>query len=149
MKDLSLSDWLVWATVNVVCVAQAIGFYSRTSGPKVQFAMGIVIMALAVPAGVALARDLSAGRPLWQWIGAAVFIVFAVMELLVDHVARTEFRNPPRAAILVPYLILFFGGILLMGIRMYPVSKPLWGVTAVTATLLILAMVRAHAKGVG
>lgn len=149
MKDLPLPDWLVWCTVNVVCVAQTIGFFSRTSGPKVQFAMGIVIMAMAVPACIALVRDLDAGRPLWQWIGPAVFIVFAVMELLVDHVTRIEFRNPPRATILVPYLILFFGGILLMGIRMYPVSKPLWGVTAVSATLLIWSMIWAHGKGVG
>ena len=111
--------------------------------------MGVVIMAMAVPAGVAVARDLASGRPLWKWAGAAVFVVFAVVELLVDYVLDVEFRRPARPAILAPYLLLFFGSIVLMGIRMYPVSKPLWGITALTAVGLVTAMMWAHTKGVG
>ena len=39
--------------------------------------------------------------------------------VVVDYVSPVEFRSPPRYGILVPYLMLFFGSILLMGIPMF------------------------------
>lgn len=60
-----------------------------------------------------------------------------------------EFRSPPRNEILAPYLILFFGSILLMGLPMFQVNRVLWLVTAVDATLLIVSMTVAMRTGVG
>ena len=44
---------------------------------------------------------------------------FVLLMLVVDYWRPVEFRNPPRPAVLVPYLVLFFGSILLMGIGVY------------------------------
>ncbi len=41
-----------------------------------------------------------------------------------------------RYEILVPYLVLFFGSIFLMGIPMYRMKKKLWLVTVATTLLL-------------
>jgi len=71
------------------------------------------------------------------------------MSLVVDYVRPVEFRRPRRARILAPYLLLFFGSILLMGLSVYPVSKPLWVATAVTAAALLVALVRAQLQGLG
>ena len=60
-----------------------------------------------------------------------------------------EFRDPQRPAILAPYLVLFFGSILLMGSPMYRCSRPRWALTAATSALLFAAMVYALARGVG
>ncbi len=148
-KNPFTTEIILWGVVNIVNIAQSIGFFSRTGGGGIQSMVGILVMILAVPAGVVIWRDVTTGEPLWKWIGALVFILFAVVELFVDYILKVEFRQPPRTSILAPYLILFFGSILLMGIRMYPVSKPLWGVTALTAVLLIASMLWAQAKGVG
>jgi len=69
------------------------------------------------------------------------------LMLVVDYLRPVQFRNPRRPIILVPYLLLFFGGIFLMGISMYEVNRSLWLVTVATSTLLISSMVWAMRQG--
>ncbi len=49
----------------------------------------------------------------------------------------------------MPYLGLFFGAILLMGMPMFRVNRPLWLATVATTALLLGSMVAAMRKGVG
>jgi hypothetical protein len=140
---------LVFAVVNVTTTAQTAGFLSRPTGPRLQRLAGIVIIVMAAPAAAALALDLGAGREAWRWAGLVLFVLFACMSLRVDYMRPVEFRRPPRARILAPYLLLFFGSIVLMGLSLYPVSRPLWAITGVTTAALLAAMVRAQLKGLG
>lgn len=109
--------------------------------------LGLVIAALAVPASVALVGLARAGNP-W-WVGPAVFDAFVVLMLVVDYWRPVQFRSPARPAILVPYLLLFFGSVLLMGIPMYFADRALWLVTVATAAALLTSMVVAIRHGVG
>ena len=61
--------------------------------------------------------------------------------ILVEYVWVVEFRSPVRYDILVPYLLLFFGAILLMGLPMFRMDRQLWLVT-VTTTILLLGVNR-------
>ncbi len=54
-----------------------------------------------------------------------------------------------RATTSLPYLALFFGAILLMGLPMFRLDRTLWLVTVVTTVLLLVAMGLAMRKGVG
>jgi hypothetical protein len=54
-----------------------------------------------------------------------------------------------RTSILVPYLLLFFGAILLMGLPMFRMDRRLWLVTVATTVLLLGSMGLAMYKGVG
>jgi hypothetical protein len=54
-----------------------------------------------------------------------------------------------RPEILVPFLLLFFGSILLMGLPMYRLDRRLWLVTVVTKILLLASMGAAIRSGVG
>lgn len=135
-----------WVVVNAVNVAQAVGFASRSSqGMAVNQALGLVIAALAVPATVALVGFARAGNP-W-WIGPAVFDAFVVLMLIVDYLWPVQWRDPARPVILIPYLLLFFGSILLMGIPMYSVNRGLWLVTAATSAALLITMTLAIGQG--
>ena len=69
--------------------------------------------------------------------------------LCVDYVWKIEFRSPMRYSIIVPYVTLFFGSIVLMGVPMFELNKSLWLVTAITSVLLVGAMAIALRKGVG
>ena len=69
--------------------------------------------------------------------------------VVVDYAWPVEFRSPVRIEILVPYLVLFFGAILLMGLPMYSLDRRLWLVTVATTVLLLGAMGVAMRKGVG
>ena len=140
---------VVWVVVNAVCLLQAIGFATRPFAPEVNPVLGLVIAALALPATWALivfVRERAGWRHV---IGPVVFDAFVLFMLVVEHVADVEWRDPVVPAVLVPYLVLFFGSIVLMGAPMFRIDRRRWLVTAVTASLLIAAMLYATAMGVG
>lgn len=133
------------------CAAQAAGFLSRvrTGGMAVNHLLGYVMIGLALPATAALVAFLR-GRAGWfYWIGPAVYVAFVILLVVVDYLRPVEFRSPMRADILVPYLLLFFGAILLMGLPMFNLDRRLWLVTAATTVLLLGSMGIAMSKGVG
>lgn len=141
----------VWSVVNAVNVLQAAGFLSRvpTGSLAVNHVLGRVIIGLAVPAIVALIAFVRTGAGWRHWIGPSVFLAFVAMMVVVEYVWSVEFRSPMRYGVLVPYLVLFFGAIFLMGIPMFRMNRPLWLVTVATTVLLLGSMGFAMSKGVG
>jgi len=141
----------VWGVVNAVNVLQAAGFLSRirTGSMTINHILGYVMAALAVPAIVALAAFWRARTDWLQWIGPLVYVVFVALMVAVEYIWPVEFRSPARYSILAPYLLLFFGAILLMGLPMFRMDRRLWLVTVTTTILLMGAMGMAMRKGVG
>ncbi len=141
----------VWAIVNAVNVLQAVGFMSRmrTGSMATNHALGYGILALALPAVVALGAFIRAKASWLSWTGPAAFLAFIALMAVVDYAAPIEFRSPARPFILVPYLLLFFGSILLMGLPMFSLDRRLWFVTAATTALLLGSMTAARLGGVG
>jgi hypothetical protein len=142
---------LVWGVVNTVNLLQSAGFLSRvvTGGMAVNHLLGYVMIVLAAPAALAMVA-LARSRAGWsQWIGPAVYLAFVVLMIAVDYFSPTEFRSPPRYSILVPYLVLFFGAILLMGLPMFRLNRGLWLATVATTVLLLTSMGVATRKGMG
>jgi hypothetical protein len=137
--------------VNAVNVLQSAGFLSRvyTGSREINQLLGLVMIALGVPAAVALVAFVRARAGWRQWLGPAVYLGFVGLEVLVDYVWRVEFRSPRRYSILVPYLLLFFGAILLMGLPMFRLNRRLWLVTVATTILLLGTMGVAMYAGVG
>jgi hypothetical protein len=151
MRDhaVTLPRLTVWAVVNAVCVLQAIGFATRPVDREINRWLGMVIVALAVPCTVALVaffRERASPREL---AGPIAFDAFVALALVVDYGLGVEFRDPRLPAVLVPYLGLFFGSIILMGMPMLRVDRRLWACTAASATLLIVAMLYAMSHGAG
>jgi hypothetical protein len=140
---------VIWGVVNAVNVLQAVGFISRPYAPSVNPALGLVIAALAVPATWALIVFIRHDAGWGHLAGPAAFDAFVVLMLWVDHVARIEWRDPVVPAIQVPYLTLFFGSILLMGLPMFRIDRRRWAVTVATTAALLVAMLFATAMGAG
>lgn len=140
----------VWGVVNLVNLLQAAGFLTRiwTGGRAANQALGYAIAVLSVPAAAALVGFLRAGAGARHWLGPAVFVAFVALMVVVEYAWPVEFRSPARYGILVPYLVLFFGAILLMGLPMFWMERGLWLVTAGTAVVLLAAMAAALRKGV-
>ena len=141
----------IWGVVNSVNILQGAGFLSRlrTGSLAANHILGFVIIALAIPAAVALVAFFRTKAPWQYWIGAAVFLLFILFMLAVDYIWPVEFRSPARSEILVPYLLLFFGAILLMGLPMFHLDRRLWWVTLATTVFLLGSMGIAMRKGVG
>jgi len=146
LHDLGWATVTVWLVVNSVNVLQSMGFALRPSrgmGPNRR--IGLVIAALAVPASAALVDFVRQGSA--QWMGPAIFVTFVILMLVVDYWRPIEFRSPPRPSMLVPYLVLFFGGIVAMGAPMFWLDRGLWAVTVATSVLLMASMVFAQRQG--
>ncbi len=141
----------VWSVVNAVNVLQAVGFLSRvwTGSMAINHILGYAIIALAIPSVLALIAFERAAAGWLLWIGPMVFLAFVAFMIVVDYAWPVEFRSPARIGILVPYLVLFFGSILLMGLPMFRLDKRLWLVTVATTVLLLTSMGVAMRKGVG
>ena len=141
----------IWIIVNAVNILQGVGFLSRirTGGMAINHYLGYAIIALAIPAILALIAFARASAVWLQWIGPAVFLAFIVFMIVVDYARPVEFRSPMRADILIPYLVLFFGAILLMGLPMFSLDRRLWLVTVATTAMLLGSMGAAMHAGVG
>jgi len=141
----------VWGVVNAVSILQSAGFISRvvTGRRDINHLLGYGIVALAAPAALAIFAFIQGGADWRQWIGAIVFLAFIVLMVVVEYIWQVEFRSPMRYDILVPYLVLFFGSILLMGLPMFRMDRWLWIVTVVTTVLLLGSMGFAMYMGVG
>lgn len=141
----------VWAVVNAVNVLQAAGFLSRvlTGSMAMNHALGYAILVLALPALAALVGLARAGADWLFWAGPASFLALIALMVVVDYATPIEFRSPARPSILVPYLILFFGAILLMGLPMFWLDRSLWLVAVVTTAFLVGSMGVALRAGVG
>jgi len=153
--QIAIEPWwaalTVWGVVNAVNVLQAAGFLSRvrTGSMAINHMLGYVIAVLAVPAVLALAAFWRARAGWLHWIGPLVYVAFVALMVAVEYIWPVEFRSPTRYGILVPYLLLFFGAILLMGLPMFRMDRRLWLVTVTTTVLLLGAMGLAVRKGVG
>jgi hypothetical protein len=148
LSTLTLDVLTVWVVVNLVNVLQAIGFASRKRyGMAVNHGLGYAIALLAIPATAALVGFVRAGAGWLLIAGPVAFDAFVVLMLWVDYLRPVEFRSPRRPAILVPYLVLFFGSIVLMGIPMFAIERGLWLVTVATSTMLLGSMLWAARAG--
>jgi hypothetical protein len=141
----------VWGVVNAVNLLQAVGFLSRlrTGSMATNHLLGYALIALAFPAAAALIAFARARAGWNQWAGPAVYLAFIALMIVVDYAWPVEFRSPARIGILAPYLMLFFGAILLMGLPMFRMDRRLWLVTVTTSALLLWAMGAAMRRGVG
>ena len=148
--NLGWAALTVWGVVNAVNVLQAAGFLSRvyTGSRAINHLLGSVIIVLAIPTAAALVDFVRAGAGARQWAGPAVFLAFIALLIVVDYAWPVEFRSPMRYDILVPYLVLFFGAIFLMGVPMYRLNRKLWLVTVATTVLLLGSMGVAMRAGV-
>jgi hypothetical protein len=141
----------VWAVVNAVNALQGVGFLSRvrTGAMTINHYVGFLVILLAVPAAIALVAFIREGASRIHWTGPILFLVFIVLLLIVDYLKPVEFRSPMRPEILVPFLVLFFGGILFMGLPMFRINRPLWLVTAATTVFHLVSMSIAMRMGAG
>jgi len=98
---------------------------------------------------VALVGFVRGGAGWRAWAGPAAYLAFIAFMVAVEYVWPVEFRSPVRYDVLVPYLVLFFGSIFLMGLPMFRLDRRLWLVTVATTVFLLSAMVAAMRRGVG
>lgn len=99
-------DLLVFLAANVANLLMVVIFVVRTRGAvKAERALGIVVMAMALPVGAAAVWNALAGRPWWAVVLLLPFLLHCLLELLLDYVLKLDFRH---TRLLGPYLAVFY-----------------------------------------
>jgi predicted ferric reductase len=79
------------------------------------------------------------------WALVTTWVVVNVVNLA--QTVGFASRRRHGMAVLVPYLVLFFGSIVVMGASMYPANRSLWLVTVATSAALVASMTWALRQG--
>jgi hypothetical protein len=87
-------------------------FLSRPSGrDRLEFVLGLVFVALALPLTGAVLLNALAGRPWWTIALPIPLIQFCGAELILDYLLRLDFRH---SDLLRPYLLLYYVSLVAM-----------------------------------
>lgn len=139
---------LLGAIVTCIFFITAIGvFISRlANAPTIGFAMGIIPFFLLVPVLYLLFKAPEHHRPALYYVQLILFIIWLVVEFLLDYAYRLDFRNTKW--IVIPYVTLFFaaaGGML--GVGSLAGRKWLRALVILFFTMGILAFVQRAVTG--
>jgi CubicO group peptidase (beta-lactamase class C family) len=140
-------DLVVVVAANLYNLLMTIIFFTRPKGwRRFERVVGLIMVALALPLGAAVALNLLAGRAWWFVVLPLPLILHCVVELILDYLLKLDFR---RTRWLGPYLALFYlGQMSLIGYAF--AVEPIYGFVTLATYFLCLGATRyAHAKGVG
>ena len=132
MLDLDILDWLILIVAITSNVLTILVFASRPRHPTLAKAFGLGFIAIAVPAAAIIAIYVGEGRPWGYCVPPVLFICFAILVLLLDHILHIEFRSPPRYNILGPFLLLYYIAQMGMWGLTWDLGLAIWGLTGVT-----------------
>lgn len=127
--------WLFFIIVNWVNLSQSLNFYLRVKGgklgKKIEGILGIISVSLGLLTlilGIIILRE---EYEFYHTIGAFTYTLFSILCFIVDYWKKIEFRNPKQLKILIPFLIFYYYGLLMMAISLHELGIFPWIVTSV------------------
>jgi len=142
--NFQLIDLAVFIITNLVNLLLIGIFLSRPSGlEKVEHILGLVMMGLILPVGLAVVLNALGKREWWTIVLPLLLILFLVIELLFDYILKLEFR---KTALLWPYLTIFYVGLMAMIGYSFQIGKSYGFITLGTYLLSLLATWYSYAK---
>jgi hypothetical protein len=129
-------DIALFAIANLVNLLVIGIFLSRPKRlERVEYVLGLVLEALALPIGAAVVLNVLGQREWWRAVLPSLLILFLVVEGVLDYILKLDFR---RTRLLAPYLVLFYLG--LIGILGYTFAVgKMYGLITLGTYLLGLA----------
>ena len=142
--DHRILDLAVILVANLVNLTVLVIFLARARrAERLEYVLGLVVVAAAVPAFVASMLNLGWARPWWFWVLPLPLVLYCLVELLLDYVLKIDFRN---SALLWPYLAVYYAAALALVGYAFAVHR-IWGfVTLATYLLSQLAAWYAYNK---
>ena len=128
--DFRIVDYALSAIANLVNILMIGIFLSRPRRlRRVEHALGIVLLTLAIPLTISIALNLVGKREWWTVVLPSLLVVFLTIELILDYILKLEFRN---TRLLWPYLLLYYLSSWGMIGYTFLVGKPYGFITLVT-----------------
>jgi hypothetical protein len=105
---------------------------------------GWIVYALSIPAVVISVVLLLGGKTWSFWLGGFLFLIYAAYGYWIDYVKGTQWRNPIRPSILIPYVTLYLATVMFYWWPLGLLSRPLWYVFAVLFVIGTVLNISSH-----
>jgi len=104
--SFQIVDVVVVVIANAVNLLMLAIFLSRPPGwRRLEYVLGIILMALGIPTLAAIALNATGGRTWWAIVLLVPLVLLCVVELLLDYVLKLPFR---QTWLLGPYLGIYY-----------------------------------------
>ena len=143
-SDFKTIDVGVFIIANVVNLLLIGIFLSRVKRVvNVEFVLGIVVVAMALPLIGAVIANILSRREWWTIVLLLPMILYCIVELVLDYVLKVKLRS---TSLLWPYLTLFYLGLIGMVGYSFSVGKAYGFLTLVTYFLNFFAAWYSYSK---
>ena len=142
-KNYRSIDLYVIAIANLFNLIMVVIFYLRTRNVSHPLVFGYVWTGLIIVLVTATILNIRSKRSWWTTALPIIFVVFLVVELLLDYILQYDFRS---TSLLAPYLILYYVSILGMIGYTFLTEKKLGAITLVTYFLSQIAAFYSYFK---
>ena len=142
--DYRIIDITIFIIANLVNLLLIGIFLSRPKGlKKVEQVLGLFVVTMILPVGVAIILNFLAKREWWTIVLPLIFILFLKVELLFDYILTWNFR---KTRWLWPYLLLYYTALMAMIGYSFLIGKSYGFVTLGTYFLGLFATWYSYAK---
>lgn len=106
-RSIDITLFIIANLVNFLIIGI---FLARPKGlEKVEFILGLVVVAMILPVGTAVILNILKKREWWTIVMPIFLILFCVVELMFDYILKLNFRN---TGLIWPYLIVYYMGLM-------------------------------------
>ena len=145
MSKLDKLDWLfiVWAFFFQVVLIVHFAVRKRLF-ESYTLRYGWLVYALCIPAAVISIVLVVRGKSWYFWLGGFLFVIYAAFGTWIDYVQGIQWRNPLRASIMVPYVLLYLSTVMFYWWPLGLLSRPLWIAYAVLFVIATALNITSH-----
>ena len=142
--DYRVIDLALFTCANLVNLLITAMFMARARGQtRLGQALGLSAVALGLPVAVVALMNLLAGREWWTVALPAPYVVYALLELILDYVLKVDFR---RSRYLWIYLLVYYVGVLALVGYAFSIGRGHGFITLGTYFLCLFATWYAYAR---
>jgi len=117
---------------------------SRPRGlARLEHTLGIVIVAMIVPVGIAVILNIVGKREWWAIVLPLLLISFFVVSLMLDYILKLDWRN---TALLWFYITIYYLASIGMIGYSFSIDKPYGFITLITYFMALFATWYAHSR---
>ena len=102
-RTIDISLFVVANLVNILLIG--IFLCSPRGLARVEYILGIIIVAMVLPVSIAVILNILGKREWWTIVLPLLLILFFLVELLFDYILNLDFRN---TALLWPYIFIYY-----------------------------------------
>ncbi|MFO7795531.1 MAG: hypothetical protein ACQERB_06060 [Promethearchaeati archaeon] len=142
-------DFFLFIIINLANSFAGLMFIGRVKKQILSELSGKLFIIIGIPLFIIIIFNCLLLREWWYWLFPSILLVFIIYTLVVDFIKKIEFRNPKNYKILIPFLLLYYVGLILTWGLTWTIGALFGFITMGTYFFQLAASIYAGKHGVG